>query len=252
MNFNFIEIMERIALIIETDTGSHPYDKQIAKELGLSNTQYANNKIRNKIPFPEIALFCDSRGITINWVLFAQSSMNLIEREEDVYKIRLIDKINASCGGGNFDDEDATVEYIYIDKFFANKLGIHNSNNLEAINVVGDSMSPTIEDNSIVLLDRSKNTLQKPAIYVVRTIQGLFAKRLVLNSNGYIDLLSDNTEYPLMSMLPEEITIMGEVIGILSQQVQNYLKRENTSYTKIKSSSLQKEAEEALADGIYL
>ena len=224
--------MNRVSLIIEIDTGSSPYDKQIANELGLSNTQYANNKKRNKIPYEEIALFCDRHGITINWILFAHSSMNLIEREEDVYKIRLIDKINASCGGGNFDDENATFEYIYIDKSFVNKQGIYNSNSLEAINVVGDSMSPTIEDNSIIVLDRSKSTLQKSAIYVVRTIQGLFVKRLILNSKGNIDLLSDNPEYPIISMLPEEITIMGEVIGILNQDIQ---------FTKVKSFSFKKE-----------
>lgn len=214
---NFIEVMDRVALILEKDLGVEPYDKQIAHELGMSPTQYSNRKTRNKIPYVEIAFFCDKHGITINWVLLGKSSMKLIEREEKVFKIRVIDKINASCGGGNFDDEEGEPSYIYIDKESAKRLGVINAENFDAINVIGDSMIPTIKEDSIVLIDRTKNTLDGSGIYVVNTVSGLFVKRLSLHPNGSVDLISDNKNYPTMSMLSEEVIIMGKVVGSLDK-----------------------------------
>ena len=213
----FKKVMDRISHILETDMKMEPYDKQIANALGLSSTQFANNKTRGKIPYPQIEEFCDKHEITMNWVLRGKSSMRLIDTEENKYKIRLIDKINASAGGGSYDDENIEYKYIYIDKTYAEKLGIQNTENFDAINVVGDSMEPTVRGDSIVLIDKTKNTLEGSGIYVVNTISGLFVKRLSLNPNGNIELISDNKNYPVMSMIASEVTIIGKVVGSLDK-----------------------------------
>jgi phage repressor protein C with HTH and peptisase S24 domain len=217
VDVNFTEIMERVSIIMESELGIAPYDKNIASELSMSPTQYANNKRRNKIPYFEITNFCHKHGITINWILLGESSMKLIQREEEIYKIRLIEKINASCGGGGFCDEEAEAKYIYIDKNSASKLGIVNSENIEAINAVGDSMIPTIKEESTVLVDRTKNMLNSSGVYVVNTVSGLFIKRLALNPNGGVDLISDNKNYDTITMPIDEVTIVGKVVGSLEK-----------------------------------
>lgn len=213
----FVDVMDRVAMIMETELGVVPYDKNIAKELGMSPTQYANNKKRNKIPYLEITRFCHKHEITINWVLLGESGMKLIEREEEIYKIRLIDRINASCGGGGYCDEEAEEKYIYIDKKSANRLGIIRSEDVEAIRAVGDSMMPTIKEDSTVLVDRTKNILNSSGVYVVNTVNGLFIKRVSLNPNGGVDLISDNKNYETITMPAEEVTIVGKVIGSLEK-----------------------------------
>jgi len=217
LNVDFIKVMERVSMIMETELGIAPYDKNIATELGMSPTQYANNKKRNKIPYFEITKFCHKHEITINWILLGESSMKLIEREEELYKIRLIERINASCGGGGFCDEEAEAKYIYIDKNSAAKLGIINSKDVEAIRAVGDSMTPTIKEDSTVLVDRTKNMLNSSGIYVVNTVSGLFIKRLSMNPNGGVDLISDNKVYDTITMPTEEVTIIGKVVGSLEK-----------------------------------
>lgn len=211
----FEEIMQRVSTIIEINQGSKPYDKEIAYELGLTQTQYANNKKRNSIPYEEIVNFCDKYSITINWVILGSSSMQLIEREEDVYKIRLIENLNASCGGGGYYDDSFKPKHIYIDKEMANSIGVFKAENFDAINVIGDSMTPTIEDRSIVLIDTTKKTLDGSGIYLLNTTSGLFVKRVHKNPNGHIELISDNKRYPIITMLLEEISIVGRVIGSL-------------------------------------
>jgi len=217
VNVDFTKIMERVSMIMETELGIAPYDKNIANELGMSPTQYANNKKRNKIPYFEITKFCHMHEITINWILLGESSMKLIQREEELYKIRLIEKINASCGGGGFCDEEAEAKYIYIDKNSAAKLGIMNSKNIEAIHAVGDSMSPTIKEDSTVLVDRTKSTLTSSGVYVVNTVNGLFIKRLALNPNGGVDLISDNKIYENITMPIDDVAIVGKVVGSLEK-----------------------------------
>ena len=217
IDIDFTKAMERVAIIMERELGIAPYDKNIASELGMSPTQYANNKKRNKIPYLEITKFCHKHEITINWILLGESSMKLIQREEEIYKIRLIEKINASCGGGGFCDEETESKYIYIDKNSASKLGIANSENIEAIRAVGDSMIPTIKEDSTVLIDRTKNTLTTSGVYVVNTVSGLFIKRLALNPNGGVDLISDNKIYDTITMMIDEVTIVGKVVGSLEK-----------------------------------
>lgn len=217
LHVDFIKIMERVSMIMETELGIAPYDKNIANELGMSPTQYANNKKRNKIPYLEITRFCHKHEITINWILLGESSMKLIQREEELYKIRLIERINASCGGGGFCDEDAEARYIYIDKTSAAKLGIFDSKDIEAIHAVGDSMSPTIKEDSTILVDRAKNILNSSGVYVVNTVSGLFIKRLALNPNGGVDLISDNKIYDTITMPVDEVAIIGKVVGSLER-----------------------------------
>jgi len=218
-NFNFEEIMQRVSIIIEINQGSKPYDKEIAYELGLSQTQYANNKKRNSIPYEEIVNFCDRYSITINWVILGSSGMQLIEREEDVYKISYIENVNASCWGGGYYDERPQSQEIYIDK----KTGVLNPENFDAISIIGDSMRPIIEDRSIVLVDTSKKTLDGNGIYILNTTTGLFVKRIHKNPNGNIELISDNKLYPSTTMFTEEINIIDRVVASLeSTYGENY------------------------------
>ena len=217
LSINFTEVMERVSIIMEKHLSVVPYDKNIANELGLSPTQFANNKKRNKIPYFEIARFCDKHQITINWILLGKSNMKLIEREENIYKIRLTENINASCGGGGFCEEEVEIKYIYIDKHSIEKLGITNVNNIEAIHTVGESMYPTVKEDSTVLIDKTVNTLKSGGVYAVNTISGLFIKRLAINPNGGIDLISDNKLYDTVTMPSEEMTIVGKVVGSLEK-----------------------------------
>jgi phage repressor protein C with HTH and peptisase S24 domain len=213
MNFN--DVMDRVAIVIEKDTGLKPYDRNIADAIGMSAPQYSSHKKRNAIPFRNIAEFCAKNNITINWVLYEQSSQKLVENDDEIFKIKRLRNINASGGAGayNYDDED--YEYIYLDKKSANCLGIFSVKNIEAINLIGDSMYPTLKDKSIILIDKNQTNLTGSGIYVVGTTNGLFVKRLSINPNGGIDLISDNKNYPVFTIPFAESRIVGKVVGSL-------------------------------------
>ena len=92
---SFIEVIQRLEMIIERDTGKQPSNKQIAYELGLSATGFSNYKKRDSIPYKNIVEFCEKYNITINWILLGNSSIKLIEKEEKFYKIRVMENLNS-------------------------------------------------------------------------------------------------------------------------------------------------------------
>lgn len=209
----FADVMERVAIVLEKETGFAPYDKNIAIALNMTPTQYANNKKRNNIPFRHIAEFCAKNFITINWVLYGQSTQKLLENDEEIFRIKHLKSICASAGGGAYHENEAAYEYLYLDKKTAERMGLQNMEHIEAINIVGDSMHPTLKEGSVILLDRNQTSPVRSGIYVVNTLSGLFVKRIALNPNGGVDLISDNANYPVVTVAKDEASIVGKVVG---------------------------------------
>jgi phage repressor protein C with HTH and peptisase S24 domain len=58
-----------------------------------------------------------------------------------------------------------------------NMVGLGNTE-LEAIHVDGESMEPTLQDGSIVFIDRTQTNINKNGIFIASTAGGLFIKRI--------------------------------------------------------------------------
>jgi len=203
----FDKIIEKIKDIISEEVGERKVlNKDVAKALGITPEHLSMLKKRNKIPFEELAYFCAKRKISLNWLLFDQQIENIASQTEKFAKIRYFKDINASAGGGaiNFDEN---YEILYIDKKIIHK-------DLDAINVIGDSMEPTIKDGSIIFIDRNDKNVQNGGIFVIATTAGVFVKRVNLKSNGKIELISDNKLYPNETV--EDAKIIGKVVKIMN------------------------------------
>lgn len=213
MDFN--EVMDRVSLVIEKKLGMKPKDNVIAKYLDISPTNYANLKNRNSIPYKEIIYFSANNKVSTNWIFLNQQCSSLVEEEEKYYSLKVIDRINASCGGGAFEEDNIEFSYIKLNKETLEKLGYSNSNGLEAIKVVGDSMYPTLKDKELILIDRNKNKYNSNSIFLVNTTNGLFVKRLKIHGDK-IDLISDNKDYAILTLCVDEVTILGKVLCVLN------------------------------------
>jgi phage repressor protein C with HTH and peptisase S24 domain len=203
----FDKIIEKIKDILSLEIGDRKVlNKDVAIALGITPENLSVLKKRNKIPYEELAYFCAKRKISLNWLLFDQQIENIAKETEKFSKIRYFKDINASAGGGaiNFDEN---YEILYIDKKIINK-------NLDAINVIGDSMEPTIKDGSILFIDRNDKTIQNGGIFVVSTPAGVFVKRVNLRNVGKIELISDNKLYP--NEIVEVAKIIGKVVHIMN------------------------------------
>jgi phage repressor protein C with HTH and peptisase S24 domain len=93
-----------------------------------------------------------------------------------------------------------------------NMVGLGNTD-LEAIHVDGESMEPTLQDGSIVFLDRSQTDIAKDGIFIAATTAGLFIKRIRQRADGMVELISDNQTYSPEVLAPDEVSIVGKVVG---------------------------------------
>ncbi len=207
------EIIEKLKTILRIDSKDKKiFDKDVAQSLELTQANFATMKNRGKIPYTNILNFCAKRKISINWLLYNQSPNSLID-STDRYWVRYYPTINVSAGGGAFENED-DYEGLELPEYFLAILGgKENIKNIEAINVIGDSMEPTLNSNNIIFIDKTKNDINKDGVYAFTTNYGLFVKRIQKRVDGLLDIISDNKDYPTQVLKNDELNILGKVIS---------------------------------------
>jgi len=209
-----INIIEKLKDVLSKDGSDEKvFDKDVADSLNITQANLATMKTRNKIPFANILDFCAIKKISINWLLYGQDPSSLID-STDKYWIKYFPEIAVSAGGGAYDADDAYEKLDVPDYFISILGGEANIRNIEAINVSGDSMEPTLNTGNIIFLDVQKKDISKDGIYAFTNENGLFVKRIQKRIDGQIDIISDNKEYPIQVTSKNQINIMGKVVGV--------------------------------------
>ena len=188
------------------------FDKDVADALAIPQTTFATMKKRNSIPFKEIMEFCANKKLSINWLFFDQAIDMLAEETEKFFQIHYFTDVRASAGGGAF-TFDANYKVLTVDRTIMNNVITSSNQKIDAINVDGESMEPTLQDGSIVFIDRTQTNILKDGIYIASTTAGLFIKRVRQRADGMVELISDNKAYSPEIMLADEVKIVGRVVG---------------------------------------
>jgi len=209
----FSEIIEKLKDVISNDkVGSKVFDKDVAAELGIPQASFATMKKRKSIPYKELMQFCATKRLSINWLFFDQPVEMLIEETNRFFQVHYFADIRASAGGGaNVFDEN--YEVMTIDERIVQNMVGRTDRELEAIHVGGESMEPTLRDGSIVFIDREQTSIDKEGIYIASTNAGLFIKRIRQRADGMVEFISDNKSYSPELLSPDEVRIVGKVVG---------------------------------------
>jgi hypothetical protein len=215
--FNINEIIEKLRDVLSSDKDTGKvFDKEIANALDLTSVNFATMKKRKSIPFSNILDFCAVKKISINWLLYGQDPSSLID-STDKYWIKYFPTIKISAGGGSYNTEES-FEKLDLPDFFIDLVGgKENVKNIEAINVTGDSMEPTLNNGNIIFIDKTKQDVAKDGIYAFINENGLFVKRIQRRIDGGLDIISDNKEYPLQIVNKNGIDILGKVVSSIGK-----------------------------------
>lgn len=205
-------ILKLKKIIYNEKKGKRVFDKDVADALSIPQTTFATMKKRNSIPFKEIMAFCANRKLSINWLFFDQPIDMLMKETDKFFQIHYFPDVRASAGGGAF-TFDENYEVLSIDRKIIKGIVGSSNQNIDAIKVDGDSMEPTLQDGSIVFIDRKQINILKGGIYVASTTAGLFIKRIRQRADGMVELISDNRAYSPELILLDEIQIVGRVVG---------------------------------------
>lgn len=123
--------------------------------------------------------------------------------------------VKPAMGGGAVVEDDVPAGQLY---HFEKRWIMHNLRAdpamLRIMHVEGDSMTPTLQDGDVVLVDLARRNPTPPGIFVLHDGMGLVAKRLehIPNSDPpRVRVISDNTSYSPYECTCDEINIIGRV-----------------------------------------
>ncbi len=120
----------------------------------------------------------------------------------------------ASAGFGMLAPEYEAVAYnLAFPPDYLRRITSTHPEKLAIVSVKGDSMSPTLNDGDIVLVDTTKTSLAYEGIFVIRIDDALQVKRISHSRPGHVFVVSDNADhYPRREHPREEVTVIGKVL----------------------------------------
>ncbi|MBP3140853.1 S24 family peptidase [Aliivibrio fischeri] len=122
--------------------------------------------------------------------------------------LRLYD-ISASAGAGALVEYEPSIE-VELGDTLKIALGINHPSKAKMLHVQGDSMSPTLQSNSLIAIEEV-DSFSDDGIYVFTWDNDLFVKRLQRTKAG-IKVISDNTVYEPWEILSDEMRGEGFII----------------------------------------
>lgn len=150
---------------------------------------------------------------------YKRKLMTNTELARDVIKVPLVDGYVGAGSTGIIENLNIS-EYLYVDNHSIKKA--YKNKEIQALEVIGDSMSPYVDCCDIVLFTPlAAGTHFVDGKYIIQTCHGIMVKNLSFKTNGNIVISSCNPAYP-----PEEIDMKEsqEVIDILGIVVGRILK----------------------------
>lgn len=121
--------------------------------------------------------------------------------------------VEASAGSGRVVDLEEHIANLAFSPRYLAEMTAARGRDLAAIRVRGDSMEPTLLDDDMVLIDRTKTSLDYDGLFVLRFGEALHVKRVGRGrSRATVQVISDNRIYPAVEMERTEIEVVGKVL----------------------------------------
>lgn len=125
--------------------------------------------------------------------------------------------VTAAAGLGTVVNGEKIIDSLAFSKeWIKNKLNLQ-PRDLYLINVVGESMEPTLGKGDVILIDHTDTSVGYDGIYVLRIGDSLLVKRLQRLPNTIIKVSSDNPAYQsfdidLSNTSDNEVSIIGRAV----------------------------------------
>jgi phage repressor protein C with HTH and peptisase S24 domain len=116
-----------------------------------------------------------------------------------------------SAGGGLIPDEGFREER-YAFRLDWLKTVATSPKNVILMEVEGDSMSPSLQNGNLVLIDIGRRSFRPGKLFAIGVGDVIQIKRLDIIPPAIIRIYSDNSMYPTSETTPEELRIIGQLI----------------------------------------
>lgn len=201
---HFDDFFKRVAKATEITT-----QRQLADLLDVGPAAITLAKSRG-VPKSWSLKIASMFGLNPVWINTGQGSIYQSGRENTFFVPRV--SARACAGSGSLEVQDHIVDEVPFSSEWINRIGSPGS--MVVMEVMGDSMSPELEEGDLILIDQSRQRLQSQKIYVIGLEDTLQVKRVESRPNLLI-LFSTNQKYAPVTLQGDEVEtlrILGQVL----------------------------------------
>ena len=205
------KMIERFQQVIEVVANGNR--SQFSKETGKASS-FATNVCQGRVlpTIPYLIQLAERYQLSLNWLLLGRGQMKLSKEhptlQEGLSEISRYE-VQASAGSGFVAEDHSPIENLAFHKKWSRPNLNHGPDHLVLITVEGDSMSPTLEDNDLLLVDSNQQVCTREGIYLIRMDGNSMVKRLQPTPRGEIQIISDNSQYPTLTMEKDELSSLS-------------------------------------------
>lgn len=207
-------------LISEKDLTIAEFAEAINEKLSRVNDVLSG---KQRPPFDMVEKILTTFDIDANWLITGKNSSsknpdeqkNYSEEHEYDYVPMFDVEVSAGNGAAAYGATKPAM-HLAFRKDWLKSRGLF-AKDLNCVVARGDSMEPTINSKDTLLVDTSKNNPRDGQIYVIRSGDTLWVKRIQKQIGGSLLLISDNDTYPPMSLTladHPDIQVIGQVVQI--------------------------------------
>jgi phage repressor protein C with HTH and peptisase S24 domain len=185
----------------------------LAKKAGISNSglsRYLGGGDPSRKVLVSLAL---AAGVNLNWLATGEGPMEKSNEAARPGSLTMLPFLGA-LESPNDEVIPGRKKNLTSQAFCRYWLGSHglDSKALAAMHIRGDSMSPTIRDEDLVLIDVTTKDIQDDKIYVIQDASSLLVRRLQLEPGGRVRALCDNPTHREFEVPREALEIVGRVV----------------------------------------
>lgn len=190
----------------------------LAKAVGVSdNAIYKWLSGRGQPSVANLVALARAARVSIEWLATGEESRQsaravtrAVEHGDFIFMPR--NRIRFSSGRDRMLRSDQVVDSIAFRAEWVKRRLSTESRDLLLIEVVGDSMAPTVEESDLILADLAEPRFKQDGIYLLRHDSGLAVKRIQRRPDGKLLVRSDNPKYE--AMVVSTVSVIGRVIWI--------------------------------------
>lgn len=209
-------VLEKIRQVIEFNRITID---EFAEKIGEKPTRLKDVlRGKQRPPLEMIQSIVEIFQIDANWLIGKGRNFHLegeIDKDEYAYIPMYDVEVSAGNGAAAYGVAEPANHLAYRKDWL--KLRGLFAKDLNCVTARGDSMEPTIHSKDMLLVDTSKNNPRDGQIYVIRSGETLWVKRIQKQIDGSLLLISDNDTYPPMSLMlaaHPDIQVIGQVVQI--------------------------------------
>lgn len=190
----------------------------LAEKLGLSRRTIIGWEKDDSSP-TAVQLFALSQlGFDTTYIITGQRQSTAQEQDIDTFDNEFaripVYNVEVSAGNGSIFDNENILYYMAYRKEWLKNRGLFTKD-LGIVVIKGDSMEPTLNDCESILINQAETEPTDGHIYVIRSDDVLWVKRVQRLPNHQVLLLSDNRFYPpiTIDLKADNFQVIGKVVN---------------------------------------